>query len=155
MITVLTSDNAHIGTTLTPSSPITLTTLSTPGPQGPPGAAGSAEASTFVAGENISGHALIKVVGGLAYQCDAATLGDAGKAIGIATGAVSVGGTVSVQQGGQMTEPSWAWTEGPVYVGSNGFLTQTVSGLTYLQQIGIALSATSVDIHPQLAIILT
>lgn len=152
MITTLTP--IDIVTGLTVGSPVTLTTLSTPGPQGPQGASGSAEASVFVAGENISGHALIKVVGGLAHQCDAATLGDAGKAIGIATGAVSVGGTVSVQQGGQLTEPSWSWTEGPVYVGATGFLTQNLSGLLYLHQIGVAISATTVNIAPQMAVIL-
>lgn len=162
MITVL-SPSRQINTLLTGADlvtglqthgPLTLTTLTTPGPQGPAGASGSAEASVFVAGENISGHALIKVVGGLAYQCDAATLGDTGKAIGIATGAVSVGGNVSVQQGGQLTEPSWSWTEGPVYVGATGFLTQNLSGLLYLHQIGVALSATTINIAPQMAVIL-
>lgn len=162
MITVLTPDaqatttltGSDLVTALTTQGPATLTTLATPGPQGPTGASGSAEAATFVAGENISGHSVIKVIGGLAYQCDAATFGDTGKAIGIATGAALNGASISVQQGGQLTEPSWSWTEGPVYVGATGFLTQDLSGLVYLHQIGVALSATTVDVNPQMAVVL-
>lgn len=154
MITVLTPTGSDIVTALTTHGPATLTTLATPGPQGPAGASGSAEAAAFVAGENISGHSVIKVIGGLAYQCDSATFGDAGRAIGIATGAALNGASASVQQAGQITEPSWAWVEGPVYVGTNGFLTQNLTGLVYIHQIGVAVSATTVDINPQMAVVL-
>lgn len=156
MITILKTLLASSGlvTDLTTHGPITLTTLSTPGPQGPQGAAGSALMALFTAGENISGHSVIKVIGGLAYQCDSATFGDAGKAIGIATGSALSGSSVYVQQGGQLTEPSWSWTEGPVYVGAAGFLTQDLSGLVYIHQIGVAISAASIDINPQAAVVL-
>jgi hypothetical protein len=108
---------------------------------------------TYTAGTNLSGHRAVKIHLGTAVYCDAASASDAGKAIGITTGAALQGEQATVQIMAQMTEPSWTWTEGPVYVGAAGGLTQTVTDLAFIQQIGVAGSATSIDINPQLSIL--
>ncbi len=121
------------------------------GPQGLPGIATSTD--QYEAGQALSGHRAVRIRGGLAYYCDAAQTSDAGKAIGITVGAVLQGGLATVQTLGKLTEPSWNWNEGPVFVGPNGVLTQSTAGQAFTQQVGVAVSATSIDINPQLAII--
>lgn len=133
-----------------------VTTLGIPGPQGAKGDAGDAIVTqTHDAGENLSGHRAIRVSSGLAYLCNGSESAQAGRCIGISTGAVIVGDAVTVQTVGVMTEPSWSWSEGPVYVGVSGVLTQSLTGLAYIHQIGMALSATSIDINSQLPILIS
>ncbi len=121
------------------------------GPQGLPGSATST--NQYEAGQALSGHRAVRIQGDLAYYCDANELSHAGKAIGITVGAVLSGDMATVQTLGKLTEPSWNWNEGPVYVGANGLLTQSTAGHAFTQQVGVAVSATSIDINPQLAII--
>lgn len=108
---------------------------------------------TVPAAVNLSGHRAVKVVNGAADYCDAATQSDAGLAIGMTTGAVVAGDDATIQTVGSITEPSWTWTTGPVFVGFNGGLTQSLVGLTFVQRLGIATSSTTVDLNPQQPII--
>lgn len=131
-----------------------VTTIAAPGPQGPKGDPGdAADTPTFESGESISAKRVIRVDGDLAYYADATNGAHAGKAIGISVGAASIGDTVTVRMTGMIDEPTWTLTEGPVYVGANGALTQSVTGLAFVQQIGVAVSATQININPQLAIL--
>ena len=126
-----------------------ITTLGIPGPQGAKGEAGDAVVTQIhEAATNLSGHRAIRVVAGLAYVCDGGNASHVGRAIGVSTGAATAGFDVSVQTAGILTESGWAWTDGPVYVGASGVLTQSLSGLAYIHQIGIAVSATQIDINP-------
>lgn len=124
------------------------------GPQGIPGRDG-VSTSAYQAGQNLSGHRVVKVSDNAALLCDASHIDDAGKAIGITTGAAMQGDMATIQCIGNLVESSWNWLEGPVYVGISGLLTQSVTGLAFIQQIGIAGSPRSIDINPQLAIILS
>lgn len=110
-------------------------------------------AQTYEAGENLSANRVVRVSNTLAYLCDAATSAHAGTVIGLTTGAALTGATATVQTAGLVQELTWTLTEGPVYVGADGQLTQTVTGLAFVQQIGVAISATQINIHPQLAIL--
>jgi hypothetical protein len=119
------------------------------GPQGEPGPAGEGVVSqVHEAATNLSGHRAIRVVSGLAYVCDGSNASHAGRCIGISTGAVVAGDDVNIQTSGLLTEPSWNWADGPVYVGASGVLTQSLAGLAYIHQIGLAVSATQIDINP-------
>lgn len=120
------------------------------GIQGIPGIAGG-NVVQVVAGETLSGHRAIRLSNGLAYYCDASNLDHAGTVIGISTGAALVGETVNVQTLGVLNESSWSWIDGPIYVGTNGQLTQSITGL-FMQQIGVATNATAMNINAQLAI---
>jgi hypothetical protein len=123
------------------------------GPQGEAGqAAGAVSTQTYEAATNLSGHRAIRVSGGLATLCDGTNAAHTGRCIGITTGAVVAGADATVQTVGLITEPSWNWTEGPVYVGANGVLTQSLAGLAFIQQVGLAVSLDSIDINPQLPI---
>lgn len=155
MITSLTQQ--VISTTLSGSSIVTalgsssalITTLAVPGPQGAKGDAGEAVVTqAHEAATNLSGHRAIRVAAGLAYLCDGSNAEHIGRAIGISTGAATAGADVSVQTAGSLTESSWNWNDGPVYVGTAGVLTQSLSGLAYVHQIGLAVSATQIDINP-------
>ena len=121
------------------------------GPQGPQGPAGDGSTFTKIADSNLSGHRAVKAVSGdrVAYV-SSGTPTDIGLAIAITTGAAAADATATLRAYGEISEPSWAWTPGPVFLGVNGVLTQTVPTSGYVQQIGVALSSTKlmVDIRP-------
>lgn len=149
--TIVTSLDAGALVTVIDSSSAYVTTLANPGPQGAKGDPGDIS-QIHEAGENLSGHRAIRVAAGLAYYCDGTNSAHTGLCIGITAGAATAGDDATVQTVGLMTEPSWTWTEGPVFVGASGILTQSLSGLAFIQQVGIATSATTLDINPQLPI---
>jgi hypothetical protein len=147
-----TLDAGVLVTTLATSTG-SVSTLTIPGPQGPKGDPGDAIVTqTHEAATNLSGHRAIRVSGGLASLCDGTNAAHTGRCIGITTGAAIAGADATVQTVGLITEPSWNWTEGPVYVGANGVLTQSLAGLAFIQQVGLAVSLDSIDINPQLPI---
>ena len=152
--TIVTSLDAGALVTVIDSSSAYVTTLANPGPQGPKGEPGDIS-QIHEAATNLSGHRAIRIAAGLAYYCDGTDSAHTGRCIGITQGAVSAGDDATVQTVGLMTEPSWTWTEGPVYVGANGVLTQSLAGLAFIQQVGLAVSATSIDINPQLPILIS
>ena len=109
--------------------------------------------ATVTAAENLGGHRVVTVEGFYASK-DTAT--DKFKILGITTGAVSVGATTTVTTYGTVTESSWNWTVGgPVFLSTNGQLTQTVPTSGFRTIIGVPLTATSmfVNISEPIAII--
>jgi hypothetical protein len=70
------------------------------------------------------------------------------------TGAAASGAAVTLAYYGLVTEPSWAWSPGPLYVGVGGLLTQTPPASGYIRLVGAAVSATTVWLDPQPAIAL-
>jgi hypothetical protein len=136
-------------------------TIGRVGPQGARGPAGADGLSgganlTGTAGGNISGHKVVRYDNaGLVQLADASILTHANKAVGITTGATTTGAEVTIQNGDLMVHNGWSWTiDTPVFLGTNGSLTQSTSGLAFTQVIGIANSATSITINIQPAIIL-
>ena len=101
---------------------------------------------TRVAGEDIGGNRAIRSDGFYADNTDNLDL--ASSCIGISIGAVSTSQSISIKITGIMTEPTWSWaSSSPVYLGINGVLTQTPPIAGYVQQLGIALSATELLIE--------
>lgn len=108
---------------------------------GDPGPAGDASivlAATAV--RDLSGHRVVKVFSGQADYPD--RTGDYNARLGVTQGAALEGDAVQVSLAGPLTEPSWSFTPGPVFVGDAGALTQTVPISGPIIRVGSAISAT-------------
>lgn len=101
---------------------------------------------------SLSGHRAVKIIDGVAHYCDGSNGADTGLAIGITCCANDTNDRSRIQLFGEHNESSWAWADGPVYVGVAGLLTQSLDNLEFIQQIGIATSSTQIIINPQPAI---
>lgn len=125
------------------------------GPQGEVGPSGDAPLLVATATTAIGGHRAVVLVGdgsqGAIYA-DQSIPDHAERFVGVTTGAADSGSPVTIQIGGEITEPSWNWIPGfPVYLSVQGLLTQTPPTTGFLQIIGISLSATRLSIQAQLA----
>lgn len=121
------------------------------GIQGIPGPAGGA-AFQRIAGEPISGHRAVRAVNGLIYYCDADDVTQAGECIGISLNAAVTGDSVTIQALGEVTEPSWNFSAGPLFVRSLGQIGGE-SGREYTQEIGLVITPNTIFINIQPAII--
>lgn len=112
--------------------------------QGPAGPSGE-NFTVQVASMSLSGHRAVTT--GLVYA-DKDTLAHAFAVLGITRNAVGASGSVQVQYGGAMIEPSWSWTPNlPIFLGSNGVLTQVAPTTGFILSLGFALSATEIMIN--------
>lgn len=65
--------------------------------------------------------------------------------IGISTTSGNAGDTIVVKTSGQMTDASWSWTKGAIYLGANGTLTQTApSAGSVVVHVAKAITATTI-----------
>ena len=100
--------------------------------------------ATITAAENLGGHRVVTVEG---YYASKDTANDKFKVLGITTGAVNSGETATVTTYGTITEPSWEWTIGtPIFLSTNGQLTQTAPTSGFRLIIGKPQTATSIFI---------
>lgn len=123
-VTMIPEINASIAC----SFEMNATVMASQGPAGPPGLNGdSSSAVTRIASQNLSGHRVIKInAQGLLQYASSALLPDALRVFGITTAAASIGAPCPVVQRGEVVEPSWNWNVNlPIYLGSDGVLTQT------------------------------
>lgn len=102
---------------------------------------------SLTAGTNLSAlRAVTSDANGEAVYASNDTLANA-QVIGITSNAASAGAGVTIKTSGILTDASWSWTKGTVYLGTNGQLTQTTpSGGAYIVHIGRALTATTLQI---------
>lgn len=125
------------------------------GPQGPPGDS----TIQLTASINLSGQRCVtQLPDGTVTYADSSTLADVSAPLWVTLGAALTGNLVTVQAIGIVTEPSWSWTPGPVYLGLVGVLTQTVPAYpssAFLVQLGYATSATSIVLDQQPSIVLS
>lgn len=117
------------------------------GPTGPPGPSGSPY-MMFLADGPISGQRVVRpTTAGKVGYADSGTPTHANIVLGITTGAAGDSAPVSVQTGGTLNEPTWAWApEQPVFCGINGALTQTPPTAGFCLIVGIATSSTSITV---------
>lgn len=103
----------------------------------------------------LSGHrAVIVNAGNKFIYADNSTLTLCNVA-GITTGAIAANALGRAQASGLMSENSWNWTLGqPIFLSSNGVLTQTAPTLGYLLEIARAVSPTQILIDIKTAILL-
>jgi len=100
-----------------------------------------------IAGENIGGNRAVKIVAGESFYVSASELDTGPSLAGLSTHAAVIGQTLVVQVQGTMHEPSWSFTDGKVFLGELGVLTQTPPGDTdnYLV-VGEAVSSADIII---------
>ena len=123
------------------------------GPPGPPGV--GAPTLQGVAGVTISANTAVAVVNGQVVPAQSGVTSQAGNVVGVAMNGVQAGGTVDIQQSGEMSLSSWAWVLGQtVFVGPNGPLTQTPPTSGFSQIVGVPLSTTSISIGLQAPILI-
>lgn len=68
---------------------------------------------------------------------------------GISTQAANAGDSVAVAMSGVVVEPSWDWlSDEPLFVGLDGLLTQAPPINGVMQQIAVAINATSILVQP-------
>jgi hypothetical protein len=104
---------------------------------------------TLVAGQNINAFQGVVIQSdGLAYKADVTNLGHAGKFIGVAETSVTTGNTLRIRQVGVINNLGFLFTPGNrIYVGgSPGDLIQTPPIGLYEQLVGLALSASDLQI---------
>ena len=108
---------------------------------------GATAATCPVAGTLVPGHRVLMTdgLGGVVP----ANPGAAGyQFAGISGGAAAVGTPVQVIETGPMTEPTWTWSPGlPLFVAARGTLTQTAPVTGVLQQVAVAVTATTILIQ--------
>lgn len=111
------------------------------------------------AGETLSGHrAVTRDIDDTLIYASNDDLVFLNAPVWITTGAALTGAPVSAVAYGPLSEPSWSWTPGPVYLGVDGLLTQTppsASEALFLAQVAVATSDTSVFVDRCPSIVLT
>ena len=101
------------------------------------------------AGTTLGGHRVVYLDSARAARYASSADATAYQAIGLTIGAASSGADATIQTTGELTEPSWAFTPGPVYLASAGQLTQTPPASGTVVQIGIASTPTRMAIAPR------
>lgn len=118
------------------------------GAAGPPGPAGGSVITRNAAGA-VSGHRAVIAVSGGCSHASADRPEDARLILGVSKNAASSGAAVDIQVSEEITESSWSWSTGPVFLGLNGLLVQPAPiGVAFVRQIGVALSATRLLVTP-------
>lgn len=102
---------------------------------------------TFVAGQNLSAlRAVTTNALGQAVYANNTSLADA-IVVGITKTSATSGSQIQVLPSGLLVDANWNWVKGPVFLGVNGVLTQTVpTNGSILVHIGKALTATQLQI---------
>lgn len=120
-----------------------------------PPQAGSAQVLSLPAALPVSGHraVLINSAGKVAYP-SIADPAHGELIVGLSNNAAATDGLVTVLTNGEMVEPSWSWTPGPVFAGDNGVLTQTPPAGAWIRQVAVAVTATKVIIGARPSILL-
>lgn len=119
------------------------------GPAGPAGVSGDGYV-VLIAGSALGGHRA--VIDNVTYADHSNSL-HAGKVIGITTGSSTTGNPVTIQSGGKLNGFT-GLSLGPVYLSTNGTLTQTAPTSGFIQQLGVAVSATEIMIQIHMPIML-
>jgi hypothetical protein len=127
------------------------------GVQGVQGAQGTATTYPYPCAEPISAHRVVRLnqAGQLEYaSCD--NLSHKNSILGISVTAGNVSEITNVARVDTLIEPTWSWVPNePLYLGINGFITQTPPTSLFLLSVGVALSPTKIFINIGIPIILS
>ena len=128
--------------------------MTAPGPQGPQGEKGEkgdVGDDVFlyegIAGEILLGHRVVRIEDGLVYNTNALDISHIGQAVGVTTDAALTGEAVKIQFTGMLTEPSWHFDPGRVWVSTTGTLTNLVPSLGFIQEVGRVLEPSTVVLN--------
>ena len=127
-----------------------------PGGQGVPGPAGPESLPGFnsIAAVTLSAlHVVYRAADGLRYASSDAP-STAVQAVGVLPAAINAGALGFVQTSEEITDASWAWSLGPVWLGLNGSLTQTPISSGAQVEVGIAIASNTLLIRVQPSILI-
>jgi len=104
---------------------------------------------TRTAGEALGGHRVVRQgTDGAAYYASNTSDSHKHAVLGVTIGAVNSGDTATIQSYGELTEPSWTWSPGlPIFLSTNGLLTQTAPTSGFVLILGTAQTATKMFIQ--------
>lgn len=122
-----------------------------PGPPGPPGPPGG-EKNVYRAACLLGGHRIVYLedAGQVAVAyADNTNFDHLNRVVGVTVESALAGTPIMVQYQGLLTDPAFTFVEGPVYIGSNGGMTQTQPTTGFLQILGIAINTTTLFLHLQ------
>jgi hypothetical protein len=141
-----------------PAGVVVVPVAGPPGPQGAPGDAAGQLRMVGAANGALSGHRLVTPApdGSLGYASNDEP-NHLNAPLWLTLGAAVDGDTAHVLVYGSLDEPSWSWTPGPLYLGVEGFLTQTppsAPDAVFLTQVGFATAPTTafIDPHPPITL---
>jgi hypothetical protein len=97
-----------------------------------------------VAGEIIPGHHIVRLQNGVAYTTTALESAYMGHAVGITHNSSLLGDEVLIQFTGYITEPSWSFSPGLVFISDTGHISNTPSQNGYVQCVGRAVDSHTV-----------
>lgn len=108
---------------------------------------------TLIAGQNLSALRVVTMdAGGQAIYASNTTLANA-TVLGVTTTSATAGTSVTIATSGLITDGNWTWTKGPVFLGTNGAITQVApTGGAVLVHVGRALNATTIIIDTDITI---
>lgn len=115
------------------------------------GTASQATITTHVAGQNVSALRIVRGNGaGKVVYASNDTINNAKGIAGLTLSSALNDQNVSVQIAGEISDNSWSWTEGDIWLGADGVLTQTVptSGIHVCVARAITATKIIVDIEP-------
>lgn len=126
-----------------------------PGPRGIPGPSGES-ALQKVAAAPLSGHRLVVSIDGATVDyADCRALANRSNTLGMTLGAADAGTPVDIQRSGEVVFEGWAWSIGPVFLGHDGQLTQSLpQDAAFSLVVGFAMSPTAVFLDMGVAITL-
>lgn len=137
------------------------------GQQGPPGergedgqqgAAGPSGGGTLsaIAGAAVGGHRMVRLTTSGAVYADRTVAEDQHRVMGLTLNAAAQGDELDVLRFGEVVEPSWNWAlDLPVYLGTNGLLTQTSPTTGFSLIVGFPVTATKLFLSIREPITLT
>jgi len=103
----------------------------------------------LVAETSIGGHRAVAVsAAGEAHHADPTAVGGV-PVVGVSVNAATIGGSVSVRTAGVIEESGWSWAQGPVWLGADGVLTQSLPVTGTLVSIGEAIGPTRLRVDPR------
>lgn len=109
-----------------------------------------------IAGAILSGHRMVVLDAvGKAVYADNTAMTHVNKVLGMTVGSAVADAAIDILRWGELEEPSWTWTlDQPVFLSTNGLLTQTPPSTGFSQIIGFPVSATKLYISLREPIIL-
>jgi hypothetical protein len=113
------------------------------------GGSGSSGVDSGTAAVPVGGHRVVRASGGQLYPANSSDTTQAGTVLGVSLAAAAAGASLTYKIEGLVTEPSWNFGPGPVYLASDASLTQAVPSSGFVQQIGVVQSPTQVSIQIQ------
>ena len=107
----------------------------------------------YEAAGTIHGRRAVAADSGTIYHPDLSTPADAVRIIGISLQAGVATDILEVQTAGPITDASWSWVTGPVYVDDDGVLTQTAPTTGWIVCIGVATAPDTINVNILLPIL--